>query len=116
MGSVWGVTLSRDPDQRWLFVPDGSNKTVWILNRENLKVVANFGHGGRNAGQFGWVHNLDTDSVGNIYTSEVETSKRVQKFVPAAARSLLDPKESEYLSQVFQATRRTSWRKGSRRR
>jgi hypothetical protein len=26
------------------------------------------------------VHNLDIDSKGNIYTAEVETGKRVQKF------------------------------------
>ena len=30
-GSVSGVTLSVDADQRWLFVPDGTNNVVWIL-------------------------------------------------------------------------------------
>ena len=34
----------------------------------------------RNAGQVGWVHNLNIDSKGNIDTAEVETGKRVQKF------------------------------------
>jgi hypothetical protein len=45
-------------------------------------VKERFGSGGRNAGQFGWVHNLDLDSAGNVYTAEVETGKRVQKFTP----------------------------------
>jgi sugar lactone lactonase YvrE len=28
------------------------------------------------------VHNLAVDSKGNIYTAEVDTGKRIQKFVP----------------------------------
>jgi sugar lactone lactonase YvrE len=83
MGSVWDVALSRDPEQRWLFVPDGTNYTVWILDRRTLEVVSRFGRMGRNAGQFQWVHNLAVDSRGNVYTSEVDTGKRVQRFVPA---------------------------------
>ena len=53
---------------------------VWILTRKDLQVVGSFGHGGRMAGQFDWVHNLACDSKGTIYTSEVNTGKRVQKF------------------------------------
>jgi DNA-binding beta-propeller fold protein YncE len=86
MGSVWDVALSRDPEQRWLFVPDGTNYTVWVLDRRSLDVVSRFGRQGRNAGQFQWVHNLAVDSRGNIYTSEVDTGKRVQRFVPAPQR------------------------------
>jgi hypothetical protein len=44
--------------------------------------VGSFGRGGRQAGQFGWVHNLAIDSRGNLYTSEVDIYKRVQRFVP----------------------------------
>jgi hypothetical protein len=84
LGSAWDVALSRDPQQRWLAVSDGSNHVVWLFDRKVLKAEARFGSGGRNAGQFGWVHNLDIDSQGNVYTAEVETGKRVQKFMPAA--------------------------------
>jgi hypothetical protein len=82
MGSVWDIAISRDADERYLYVPDGTNYTVWILDRKSLEIVSNFGRQGRNAGQFQWVHNLAVDSRGNIYTSEVDTGKRVQKFVP----------------------------------
>ena len=82
MGSVWDLTFSRDPQQRFVFVPDGTNQKVWILDRATLTVVGEFGRGGRNAGYFGWVHNLALDSRGNVYTSEVDIYKRVQKFVP----------------------------------
>ena len=40
-----------------------------------------FGSPGRNAGQFYWIDGIASDSQGNIYTGEVLTGKRVQKFV-----------------------------------
>lgn len=82
MGSVWDIELSRDDAQTYMYIPDGTNNKVWILNRESLEVVSSFGRGGRNAGQFGWLHNVAMDSKGNLYTTEVETGKRVQKFKP----------------------------------
>jgi hypothetical protein len=33
------------------------------------------------AGDFHWLHQVSLDSQGNIYTGEVDTGKRVQKFV-----------------------------------
>jgi DNA-binding beta-propeller fold protein YncE len=82
-GSTWDVDTSPDPRQRWLFNPDGENNKVWILNRQSGQIVDSFGRNGRYAGQFHWVHNLAVDSKGNIYTAEVDTGKRTQKFVPA---------------------------------
>lgn len=82
MGSVWDLALSRDSAETWLYVPDGTNMKVWIVRRADLSVVGSLGRGGRQAGQFGWVHNLAVDSRGNLYTSEVDIYKRVQKFVP----------------------------------
>ena len=79
-GSVSGVTLSEDIEQRWLFVPDGTNNVVWILNRSTLQVVGQFGRLGKYAGQFYRLHNLAIDSGGNLYTTEVNVGQRVQKF------------------------------------
>ena len=79
-GSTWDVELSKDPEQKWLFVPDGTNFKVWILDRKELKIVGSFGRGGRMAGQFEWVHNIAIDSKGNLYTAEVHNGKRLQKF------------------------------------
>lgn len=83
-GAAWDIELSNDPEQQWLFAADGANMKVWILRREDMEVVGSFGHGGRQAGQFNWVHNITSDSFGNLYTAEVNTGKRVQKFVPVA--------------------------------
>jgi hypothetical protein len=44
-------------------------------------VVARLGRSGRSAGQFHWVHNMAVDSKGNIYTTEVDSGKRAQRFV-----------------------------------
>ena len=81
MGSIWDLEFSPDQDQTYLYVPDGTNQKVWIMTRRNLEVVGSFGRGGRMAGYFGWVHSLAVDSHGNVYTGEVETGKRLQKFL-----------------------------------
>ena len=39
-----------------------------------------FGEGGRQPGQWHGVHNIATDSQGNIYTTETYEGKRIQKF------------------------------------
>ena len=80
-GSAWDIALSRDSEQRFLYLADGSNKKVHILNRETLEVLTTFGDGGRQPGQFIGVHSIATDSEGNIYTTETYEGKRLQKFV-----------------------------------
>ena len=79
-GSVSGVTLSVDADQRWLFIPDGTNNVIWILDRASLTVVEHFGRMGKYAGEFYRLHNLAIDSGGNLYTTEVNVGQRIQKF------------------------------------
>ena len=80
-GSAWDLAFSRDPEQRFIYLADGSNKKVHILDRETLEVLTAFGDGGRQPGQFIGVHSIATDSEGNIYTTETYEGKRLQKFV-----------------------------------
>jgi len=87
-GAVWDIELSPDPNQTYMYIADGMNMKVWILNRSSLEVIGSFGHGGRNAGQFGWIHNLAMDSKGNLYTTEVRPGKRIQKFRPVVDEAL----------------------------
>jgi hypothetical protein len=88
-GSTWTVAFSHDAKQKYLLVVDGENSVVWIVNRSDGAIVSSFGHNGRSAGQFHWVHQLAMDSKGNVYTGEVDTGKRMQKFTlqGASARS-----------------------------
>jgi hypothetical protein len=83
MGSAWDLDFSPDPEQSYLYLADGSNHKVWILRRDDLSVVGEFGRNGRNAGEFHWLHSIAVDSRGIVYTGEVDTGKRVQKFMPA---------------------------------
>ncbi len=79
-GSVWDTAFSRDAQQRYIYVADGQNQKVYILERESLQLLTSFGDGGRQPGQFFGVHSIVTDSQGNIYTTETYEGKRVQKF------------------------------------
>ena len=77
-GSVWDVAFS--PDERLIYVADGENERVWIVDRATEIVIGHFGTEGHGPGQFSWLHHLDTDSQGNLYTVEVGDGRRVQKF------------------------------------
>ena len=81
MGSVWDIDFSPDAEQTYMYVADGTNNKVWILTRDNFDIVGECGRNGRYAGQFHWVHSIAVDSHGNIYTGEVDTGMRVQRFV-----------------------------------
>ena len=80
-GSTWDVAFSKDAEQRFLYVADGKNMRIYILDRAELELLAWFGDGGRQPGQFFAVHSIDTDSQGNLYTTETYEGKRLQKFV-----------------------------------
>lgn len=82
-GSTSAIGFS--PDQRFLYVADGTNGKLWILQRDTLEIVGSVGAPGPQAGQFQNVHGLAADSKGNVYTAEVGAA-RVQKFVPGPAR------------------------------
>ena len=80
-GSVWDVAFSNDAQERFLYVADGLNKTVWILQRDTLTPVSRFGDGGRYPGLFYAVGSVAVDSRGNVYTGENSEGKRVQKWI-----------------------------------
>ena len=84
-GSVWDVALSADPQQTFLYVADGENSLIHILRRDTLEILTAFGEGGRQPGQWHGVHNIATDSRGNIYTTETYEGKRIQKFTSRAS-------------------------------
>lgn len=80
-GSVWDIAFSRDPKQRYIYMADGSNDKIRIIDRQSLQTVTEFGAGGHQPGQFIGVHSLATDLGGNIYTTETWVGKRIQRFV-----------------------------------
>jgi DNA-binding beta-propeller fold protein YncE len=80
-GSAWEIAFSKDPQQKYIYLTDGENDRIHILDRESLTVLTTFGEGGRQPGEFYGVHSIGTDSKGNIYTAETYRGQRVQKFI-----------------------------------
>jgi len=68
--------------------------TIYILNRANLHEWGRLGRSGRMAGEFHWLHQLSVDSKGNVYTGEVDTGKRIQKFIRYGSESFSGARSS----------------------
>ncbi len=81
MGATWDVDFSPDDAQRILFSSDGSNEQLSVLDRNDLRILDQFGSDGPDPGQFHWLHSIAVDTKGNLYTTEVNTGRRTQKFV-----------------------------------
>ncbi len=81
-GSVWDIAFSQDPQQKFLYVADGENDRVHIVDRaiarssDQLSAKA----AGSPANSTACIAS-PTDSKGNIYTTETYRGQRVQRFV-----------------------------------
>ena len=102
-GAASGFALSTDPQQRWLYMIDGANHHVWILERQSLQIVARFGQQGLWGGALNVPHAIAVDGRGNIYVGENFDARRFQRFLykglgtpqarhhPADDRSFAEP-------------------------
>jgi DNA-binding beta-propeller fold protein YncE len=79
-GSVWEVAFSPDAAQKYMYITDGKNERIYVLDRKSLEVLTTFGDGGRQPGEFYGVHSIAVDSKGNIFTAETYEGRRIQKF------------------------------------
>ena len=79
-GSVWDLDLLDRSGETYFSMPTAPTTKCARWCARPAKFVGTFGRNGRNAGEFHWVHNIAIDSKGNIYTTEVDTGKRAQKF------------------------------------
>ena len=79
-GTTYNMTFSHDPQQKYIFIADGTNHKVWIHDRKSGAMTGSIGTLGRYPGGFYWIDAIAMDSLGNLYTGEVWTGKRIQKF------------------------------------
>jgi len=79
-GTVYDMVFSPDAAQKHIYMIDGMNGEVRVVERATKEVITRFGRPGRQAGQFTALHNIAVDRQGNIYTAEVQTGQRIQKF------------------------------------
>jgi DNA-binding beta-propeller fold protein YncE len=80
-GAVWDTAFSRDPEQQFLYVADGRNQKIHIFDRKSMTELTSFGKGGHYPGEWYSLHNVATDSKGNIYTVETYQGRRLQRFL-----------------------------------
>jgi len=81
LGAASGFALSTDPQQRFLYMIDGANHHVWILERQSLQVIARFGQQGLWGGFLNVPHAITVDGRGNIYVGENFDARRFQRFL-----------------------------------
>ncbi len=87
-GSTWDIAFSKDPEQEFMYLVDGQNFKVSVIDRQSMEVLYTFGQGGRQPGTWYAPHSIATDSEGNIYTTETYEGARVQKFVYQGIRPI----------------------------
>ena len=80
-GTRTASDVAFSPDGQFMYVADMMNGQVWILDSGTYEILGAFGKNGRYPGQFIWLHSVEVDPDGNVYTTEVSTGRRVQKFV-----------------------------------
>jgi hypothetical protein len=78
-----GLAFSPDSQQQFLYVANLGDAQIAVLDRKSLEVVSTFGRRGSSPGEFNILHHLAVDSKGNMYTAEIGTNRRAQKFVLA---------------------------------
>jgi hypothetical protein len=81
-GTMYKMVISKDPQQKYLFVADAHNDVIWTVERQSGKTLGYFGGSGRYAGQMTFPNAIGTDTRGNVYVGEVDMGKRIQKFAP----------------------------------
>ena len=78
-GAVWDLVLSEDKAQRYIFVADGANMQIIILDRADRRNSPASRRPGRMAGELKWVHNIAIDNAA--------TSSRPKSGPAGACRS-----------------------------
>jgi sugar lactone lactonase YvrE len=86
-GSAGDIAFSPDAGQTWMYVSDGGNERVWIMNHSMAltgtpgaimgSAGTVFGH---DTGAFTFVDTITVDSLGNMYTGETTGGRRMQMF------------------------------------
>jgi DNA-binding beta-propeller fold protein YncE len=79
-GTAWWVAFSPDTAQRYMYVMNGGQERVHVIDRASGETLSTFGRPGHYPGNFTHGHTIATDSSGNIYVAETNFGRRVQRF------------------------------------
>jgi DNA-binding beta-propeller fold protein YncE len=76
-----GFAFSPDKEQQFLYIVDSGPMRVVIFDRQTMTPIGVIGTKGTKPGEFDIVHHMAADSKGNLYTAEIVTNRRAQRFV-----------------------------------
>jgi hypothetical protein len=76
-----GFAFSPDRKQQFLYVVDSGPMRVVIYDRATMTQIGAIGMRSAKPGDFDIVHHMAADSKGNLYTAEIVTNRRAQRFV-----------------------------------
>jgi len=79
-GTAWWLAFSPDEEQRYLYVMNGGQEQIHVVDRQSGETLSTFGRPGHQIGNFTHGHTIATDSAGNIYVAETNFGRRVQRF------------------------------------
>lgn len=79
-GTAWWIAFSPDEAQGYMYVMNGSEEKVHILDHKSGRTLSTFGRPGHQVGNFTHGHTIATDSSGNLYVAETNYGRRVQRF------------------------------------
>ena len=48
----WGIAFSKDKEQKYIFLADGKNEHIYVIDRQSLEILTMLGDGGRQPGQW----------------------------------------------------------------
>ncbi|MGH9357262.1 MAG: hypothetical protein ACRD10_14140 [Terriglobia bacterium] len=84
MGSAYQIVFSPDPAQKFMYVVDGGDEEVRVMERATGRTLSSLGRPGLEAGEFDGLHSFAIDSKGDIVTGEAGIASggghRVQMF------------------------------------
>jgi DNA-binding beta-propeller fold protein YncE len=83
IGSVTWVAFSPDPAQKYMYVANGGDEEIRVMDHATGQLLSTFGRPGHQIGQFENLHSVAVDSKGDIITGEagvVGGGRRVQMF------------------------------------
>ena len=87
MPGAGGLCLLARPKQQFLYVVDSGPMRVVVFDRADDDArSASIGMRGAKPGDFDIVHHMAADSKGNLYTAEIVTNRRAQRFVLQKSR------------------------------
>ena len=81
-GTAWWTGFSPDKEQKYLYVMNGRNEQVHILDHASGEILSSFGRPGHQLGNFTHGHSLAVDSTGSLYVADTNWGRRIQKFRP----------------------------------